>query len=116
LERSASRCIEDIRPSPFPWELGSNRLIRLRLWQDELGLRPPFPIDNGTLFIAYFGSAELGCFLQLGWPLPTRILDLYVEFRNASNGIPLPSGRSLLGALSHHGIPAITAEQKTEDH
>ena len=49
---------------------------------------PPFPIDDDTLFVAYFASAELGCFLELGWPLPTRILDLYTEFRNATNGIP----------------------------
>ena len=76
---------------------------------------PPFPIDDDTLFVAYFASAEMGCFLELGWPVPTRILDLYTEFRNATNGIPLPGGRGCLGALSHHGIPAITAEQKTEE-
>ena len=94
-------------------ELISNRLVRL--WQDELGAEPPFPINDDTLFVAYFASAELGCFLALGWPLPTRVLDLYTEFRNATNGIPLPGGRSYLSALSHHGISAITAEQKTEE-
>ena len=94
-------------------ELISDRLIRL--WQDELGAEPPFPIDDDTLFVAYFASAELGCFLALGWPAPTRVLDLYAEFRNATNGIPLPGGRSYLSALSHHGISAITAEQKTEE-
>ena len=76
---------------------------------------PPFPVDNDTLFVAYFASAEVGCFLELGWPAPTRILDLFTEFRNATNGIPLPGGRGLLGALSHHDIPAITADQKTEE-
>ena len=91
-------------------ELGSRRLIRL--WRDQLGAEPPFPVDDDTLFVAYYASAELGCFLQLGWPLPPRLLDLYTEFRNATNGIPLPEGRGLLGALSYHGIPAITAEQK----
>jgi hypothetical protein len=94
-------------------ELGSNRLIRL--WQGELGSQPPFPVDADTLFVAYYASAELGCFLQLGWPLPSRILDLYAEFRNATNGIALPEGRGLLSALSYHGIPAITSEQKTEE-
>jgi DNA polymerase-1 len=94
-------------------ELVSNRLIRL--WQDELGAAPPFPVDNDTLFVAYFASAEVGCFLELGWPVPPRILDLFAEFRNATNGIPLPGGRGLLGALSHHDIPAITADQKTEE-
>ena len=68
----------------------------IRLWQDELGPKPPFPINDQTLFVAYFASAELGCFLQLGWPMPTRVLDLYAEFRNATNGIPLQDGRGLL--------------------
>jgi hypothetical protein len=94
-------------------ELVSNKLIRL--WQDEFGAAPPFPVDDDTLFVAYFASAEVGCFLELGWPIPRRIVDLYVEFRNATNGLPLPGGSGLLGALSHHGIAAITAEQKTEE-
>jgi DNA polymerase I len=104
------------RPKPVCMvarELGSGRLIRL--WQDELGPRPPFVVDDSTLFVAFYASAELGCFLELGWPIPTRILDLYVEFRNLTNGIQLPAGRGLLSALSHHGISAITAEQKTEE-
>src|SRR6516162_9830995 len=93
-------------------ELSSNKLIRL--WQDELGAAPPFSVDDDTLFVAYFASAEVGCFLELGWPVPVRIVDLYVEFRNATNGIPLSGGYGLLSALSHHGIAAITAEQKSE--
>jgi len=92
-------------------DLISNRVIRL--WQDELGPEPPFEIDDETLFVAYFASAEIGCFLALGWPVPTRILDLYTEFRNATNGTVLPGGRGLLGALSYHGITTITAAQKT---
>jgi len=95
-------------------ELGTGQVIRL--WQDELRSRtPPFPVDDDTLFVAYFASAEIGCFLALGWPVPTRVLDLYVEFRNATNGMSLGAGRGLLGALSYHGVPGITAEQKTED-
>ena len=38
------------------------------------------------LFVAYFASAEASCFLQLGWPLPCRWLDLYAEFRTVTNG------------------------------
>ena len=94
-------------------ELGTNRL--LRLWQDELAAGPPFPINDDVLFVAYFASAEIGCFLELGWPVPARILDLFAEFRNATNGMPLPAGRSLLGALSHYGISSITSDQKTEE-
>src|SRR5271166_3417844 len=66
-------------------ELVSKRL--LRLWQDELTSAPPFPIDKRTLFVAYFAPAEIGCFLELGWPVPPRILDLFTEFRCATNGM-----------------------------
>jgi DNA polymerase I len=38
------------------------------------------------LFVAYYASAELGCFKALGWPMPVRILDLFVEFRCHLNG------------------------------
>jgi hypothetical protein len=92
-------------------ELGSGRIIRL--WQDELPIDPPFRVDAGVLFVAYLASAELGCFLQLGWPMPERVLDLYVEFRAATNGLSLPDGRSLLGALSYHHLPRITSDEKT---
>lgn len=94
-------------------ELVSGRLHRF--WVDDFADHPPFPTGDDVLFVAYFASAEIGCFLSLGWPVPTRILDLYTEFRNETNGMSLPGGRGLLGALSHHGIPAITAEQKTAE-
>jgi DNA polymerase-1 len=71
-------------------ELGSNRLIRL--WQDELG-SPPFDVGAEVLFVAYYAPAKLGCFLALGWPLAQRVLDLYAEIRNETNGHPLPEGR-----------------------
>lgn len=93
-------------------ELTSGRLIRL--WQDGL-TEPPFPISDDILFVAYYASAEVGCFLELGWPVPTRIVDLFAEFRRATNGLTLPAGRSLLGALSHHGLTGITREQKHDD-
>ena len=58
--------------------------------------------------------AELGCFLALGWPLPARVLDLYVEFRVETNGLSLPCGRGLLGALQWHRIAHIDADDKDE--
>ena len=83
--------------------------------RNQLPAAPPFPVDAGVLFVAYCASAELGCFLALDWRLPARVLDLYAEFRCATNRITLPIGAGLLGALSYHGIPTITAEQKTEE-
>ena len=86
----------------------------IRLWQDELAAlkRPPIPIDRGSLFVAFYASAELGNFLELGWPLPAATLDLFVEHRAESNGIPNGVGNGLLGALAWHGLDAMSATQK----
>jgi DNA polymerase-1 len=86
----------------------------LRLWQEDLQCRriPPYPIGPNTLFVAYLASAELGCHLALGWPLPARVLDLYVEFRNRANGLSPPNGFGLLGALTYHGLDAMDAAEK----
>jgi DNA polymerase I len=94
-------------------ELRSGRL--LRLWQDQLPAHPPFPVDERALFVAYYASAEVGCFLALGWPVPARLLDLYAEFRNETNGLSRPHGDGLLGALAWHRIPSITSDQKHEE-
>jgi DNA polymerase I len=44
-------------------EIGSGRLIKF--WRDQLGRTPPFLVDDETLIISYYASAEIGCFLQL---------------------------------------------------
>ncbi len=95
-------------------EFFSGQLIRL--FADDLQTlnASPIPTDDRTLFVAYFASAELGCYLSLGWPMPTRILDLYVEFKNSINGIGSTAGYGLLGALVHHGLDSITATEKSE--
>ena len=87
----------------------------LRLWGDELKQMPecPFPSGSGALFVSYFASAEMDCFLQLGWPLPNNLLDLFVEFRWLTNGLSPAHGNGLLGSLMHFGLPSLEAEQKT---
>ena len=93
-------------------ELASGHI--LRLWQDELaGMKqPPYAIGKDVLFVAYYASAEIGCHLSLGWPLPTNVLDLFVEFRNHTNGLALPCGAGLLGALAWFGLGSIEAADK----
>jgi DNA polymerase-1 len=91
-------------------EVGLGR--SLRLWQDQLGPKPPFEIDDDTLIVAYYAPAELGCFLALGWPVPTRVIDLYAEFRRETNALAVPEGRGLLAALSRHRITRITSDEK----
>jgi DNA polymerase I len=95
-------------------ELREDRIIRI--WRDELRSmsEPPYPTGPDSLFIAYYASAELGCHLTLGWPMPVRVLDLFVEFRNATNGRPLRHGNGLLGALAYHGLDAMSGAEKTE--
>jgi hypothetical protein len=88
----------------------------IREWADRLAsmIRPPFPIGADSLFVAYYASAELGCFRALGWPMPERVLDLFCEFRNLTNGVGTVAGNGLLGALAHFGLPAIDAAEKKE--
>jgi DNA polymerase I len=103
------------RPSPVcmvALELRSGRCIRL--WQDQLDALSEAPFDTGdnSLFVAYYASAEIGCFLALNWPVPTRILDLFTEFRALTNGDTVVAGNGLLGALAHYGFPALAAAEK----
>ncbi len=88
----------------------------VRLWRDELRrLRgAPFDVGQTSLFVAFVASAELGTFLQLGWPLPSNVLDLYAEHRTLTNGLVLPTDNSLLGACALHGIPSITTAARKE--
>jgi DNA polymerase-1 len=88
--------------------------VTRRYWEDELESRTsaPFSVERGALCVAYFASAEMDCFLKMGWQLPENLLDLYVEFRCLTNGTTPPNGAGLLGALLYFGLPTITAQQK----
>jgi hypothetical protein len=93
-------------------ELRSGR--RFRLWVDEFGPAPPFASGDDVLTVAFFASAELGCYLALDWPMPTRILDLYTEFRCRTNGLETPGRSSLLGALTYFGLDHIGVVEKKQ--
>src|SRR5581483_1036255 len=84
-----------------------------RLWLDgETPAGPPYGTGPDVLFVAYYASAELGCHLALGWPMPVRVLDLFAEFRCLTAGLAVPCGNGLLGALAYHGLPALDAAEK----
>lgn len=87
---------------------------QLRLWADELKLLDAAPFNTGmdACFVAYYASAEFGCFLALGWPLPENTIDLFAEHRVITNGLSHVHGNSLLGAARRFGIPTIGAEEK----
>jgi DNA polymerase-1 len=83
-----------------------------RIWRGEFPSRPPFSTGPDTLFVAFVASAELGCFRALGWPMPARILDLSVEFRNHVNGII--GDRGLIAAMNYFGLDAMGVVHKQQ--
>lgn len=108
------------RPTPLclvARELFTNQLVRLWLNDDgSLIGTNGMPFDTGprTLYVAYYASAEFGVHLAMDWPLPTKVLDLFVEFRNLTNGLPTACGNGLLGAMTHFGLAAIGSAEKEE--
>jgi hypothetical protein len=88
--------------------------VTSRYWKDDIHSRSsaPFSVGRNAICVAYFASAEMDCFLKLGWQLPENVLDLYVEFRCLTNGTTPPNGAGLLGALLYFGLPTIAAQHK----
>ena len=88
--------------------------VTSRFWKDDIHSRSsaPFSVGREALCVAYFASAEMDCFLKLGWQLPANVLDLYVEFRCLTNGTTPQNGANLLGALLYFGLPTISAQYK----
>ena len=93
-------------------EVRSGRTFRI--WQDEFGKSPPYATGTDVVAVAYYSSAEWGCYRALGWSMPDRVLDLFVEFRNLTNGLPVPAGDGLLGALTYFGLAIMDAVGKKE--
>ncbi|MEO0810584.1 MAG: DNA polymerase [Pseudomonadota bacterium] len=74
--------------------------------------RPPYPTGPQALLVTVLAE-DLGLLhLALGWRQPARVIDLAVEFRNATNGKRVVGGPGLAGACIWYGLPsagAITA-------
>lgn len=103
------------RPDPVccvAMELRSGQEIRL--WGEEMA--SPLPLGPDDLYVAYYASAEMGCHLALGWPMPANVLDLFTEFRTFSNGrddqLGL-KGASLLAALAFFGLSHLDPDVKS---
>jgi DNA polymerase-1 len=98
-------------------EFRSGRTIAL--WRDELdalGTQPPYRTDAKALFVSFVANAEIGCHLQLGWPIPKNIFDLNPIFRNLTNGRTTPEGKGLVGLLRHFGLDVVDAKLKDAMH
>jgi DNA polymerase I len=90
---------------------------KVRLWRNQFGDTPPYPLDDGSLFVSYFASAEMSCHRVLGWGMPARVLDLFTEFRDRTNGRRGLGGgfqkAGILDALTYFGLAHISAAEKT---
>jgi hypothetical protein len=95
-------------------EIRSGR--RTKVWLDSNNSGDcPYGTGPDDLFIAYYASAEIGCHLALGWPVPARIIDLCVEFKLQTSGIEMPNGRNLLAALLHYGLTGSVSVTEKSD-
>jgi hypothetical protein len=107
-ERPVVRCL-------VAREYHTGRTIRLWLDGEPPPPRPPFSVDADALFVAFFASAEMDCFLALGWLMPTCLLDLYVEFKRHICGRDGEPGKpSLVYALDWFGLASIDVDEKAE--
>ena len=112
---------EDANRHPVPvcmyaYEEHTGTEIFLR--RDQLLTLKRAPLGTGPrdLLVAYAANAEMSCFLALGWPFPTNVLDLYVETIAAINGRtdiwPHRGRPGLLAALELRGLPAMDSGDK----
>jgi hypothetical protein len=107
-QRPAVRCL-------VAREYYTGRTIRLWLDGESVPPRPPFPVDADVLIVAFFASAEMGCFLALGWSFPARLLDLYSEFkRHVCGKDGTPNKPSLVYALDWFGLNSLDVTEKEE--
>ena len=108
------RCLDGALPEPRCMVARSFRTGKtLRLWLLET--RHPCPFQPTDLLVAYYASAEVGCFLALGWQLPPHLLDLFPEFKNYMKGRRPFQGHSLLGAASQFSIKSTTTTEAKDE-
>ena len=90
-------------------ELSSQRVLMLDRIALLATVTAPYPTHEDALFVGFTAEGLIGCHIFLKWPLPLRIIDLMVEFRNRGNGRSKPCGDGLAGALIWFGLPASEA-------
>jgi hypothetical protein len=104
------------RPEPICLVVGNMETGKTeKFWEDDLrGLKmPPFPIGPDSLAVAFYASAEMGCFQKLGWQFPRNILDLFTEFRCITNG-KSDTRQNLLSVLGWFDIDCLGFAEKEE--
>lgn len=72
------------------------------------------PFDSNATLVGYYAAAEVSCMLELGWTLPTDVIDLFVEFSLLANGRLPICGRDLFGAMAAFGLSGGSTAHKAE--
>ena len=102
--------------NPKPWcvawhclETGEEGTLWLRASQE------PSPFPSEFRMIAHYALAELACFLELGWALPTEVIDTLAEARTEAGQV-VPSGGSwgLLAVANRCGLSTMSSDHKNE--
>jgi hypothetical protein len=112
ITRNDSALRPDHRPNRPP-TLGSRHQVNIK--GERVTLDPEEPLAQ-----AQWAKTRYSIAIQTlpngycGLPLRQRVLHLYAEFRNETNGHPQPEGRGLLPAPSHHGLTSITKDEKNK--
>ena len=102
---------------PFVREDGENPvsicLVASEFYSGEVGTLnndqlianvPPFDVGSDSLILTVSANEILGCILEIGWPLPAKVLDLGVESRWLRNGQIDKDDCSLSAAMNYHDI------------
>src|SRR5579863_312752 len=94
-----------------------------QIWLDDLQRPFQFPCGEDTLWVSFVAAAELRSMLALRHPMPSRMLDLYVENRWLHNFQESNEERNqkkeehfwgLTASLRRFGCTAISADEKEE--
>jgi DNA polymerase I len=92
-------------------ELRSGRVIPMWLADQA---PPSCPYDTGprSLYVGFSIMGDLGCHAALGWPMPHHVIDLFVEYRNISNGLVGLGHTGLVEVLQRYRLPHLAAAEK----
>src|SRR4051794_38767382 len=106
---------------PKPQCMCAKELVSGRVhayWGEDLKKlkSPPFDIGSDTVVVAYFAPAEASCFLELSWPRPANVIDLFAEDRAVTNGLlsRKKGQHSLIGACARRRVPTMLGADKEE--
>ena len=106
-----------LRPDPVSavcHELKSGRRHDLWLYNKATEIEnPPWPNDDKTLMVTWYGLAEFSVFHAMGWKLPRVHLDLFTWWKWFKNGrVMRVNGSSLLDAAMNFNIGTMSSGTK----